>query len=542
MQIKGNIVDIVNKRIFSGVITIEDGKITKVEKKGGEIENDKYILPGLIDSHVHIESSMLTPSRFAEVVVPHGTVAVVSDPHEIANVLGMDGIDYMRKDAKQTSLKVFFTAPSCVPATPFETAGANLDANAIEELLKQDDVVALGEMMDFPSVINNDKDVMKKIEIAKSYGKPVDGHCPALTGNALKKYVAAGISTEHECTTLKEAREKAKLGMKIMIREGSSAKNMLSLISLAKEGYECFLVSDDKHPEDLVKGHINLMLRKAVSLGLDTIKAIRMVTINPVKHYNIPVGLLQENDSADFIVVNDLKDFKVLQTWIDGENVAENGKALFSVDSIRGGNTIKLKEKEPRDFVIRAKNSTKVNVIKAIEGQIITKRGEAELRVDNGKFICDLHNDTLKIAVVERYGHNRLSIAFVSEFGLKKGAIASSIAHDSHNIIVIGTNDDEMALAVNTIKKIGGGIVAVADNKIEKLELPIAGLMSTESVKTVNERLSAVHKTVKNMGCKLSSPFTTMSFMALPVIPELKITDKGLFDVGKFQFIDLFVK
>lgn len=535
--IEGNLVDVFEEKIFPAIVKIKEDKIYEIKKTNKEYE--RFILPSLIDAHIHIESSMLTPSRFSEVVSIHGTTSVISDPHEIANVLGIDGIKYMIKEAEASNVKIFYTAPSCVPATKFETSGAILGIKEIEKLMRLEKIVGLGEVMNFPGVINGDKEIMKKIEIAKKYNKPIDGHCPGLSGKKLKKYISAGISTDHECTSLKEAEEKLKLGMKIMIREGSSAKNMEDLIEIAKENDECFLVSDDKHLEDLIKGHVNFLLKRAVELGVDPIKAIKMVSLNPALHYKLPVGLLRIGDPADIVVVNDLKNFNVIENWIDGKLIARKGKLLRRCKKkIKIKNSFRLKKIEPKRFEIKTnkKENIKIRVIKVIENQIITKSETVILK----KLSSDIKKDILKIAVVERYGHNRIGIGFVKGFCLKAGAIASSIAHDSHNIIVVGTNDKDMSYAVNYIRKIRGGIAVVKNKKIiGKIELPVAGLMSNKSSGYVIKKLKDIHEKIRKLGCNLKSPLMHLSFLALLVIPELKISDYGLFDVNRFEFVDL---
>lgn len=543
MKIGGNLVDVFNKQFYPAEIEFDNGKIKKITPVLKEF--DTFIIPGLVDAHIHIESSLLTPSRFAEAVVPHGTVAVVSDPHEIANVLGIKGIDFMIDDTKKTPLKAFFTVPSCVPATPFETSGAILDSRAVAKLLRKKQVVALGEMMNFPGVVHDDAEVMAKIDAAKKLGKPIDGHCPGLSGDALKKYIAAGITTDHECTNFDEAREKAELGMKIMIREGSSAKNLEDLLSVAKnEKYTCFLVSDDKHPDDLFEGHINLMLKKLVSLGVDPIHALRMATLNPVEHYRLKVGLLRKGDDADFAIVNDLKEFLVLETWIKGVKVAENGKALFKSSEVQPINVFDFRDKFASDFRLKSlKPFQRVKVIGVVENQIVTNELTTELNVRDNIVEHDVSIDILKLAVVERYGKNNMAVAFVKGFSLFDGAIASSVAHDSHNVVAVGTNDNDIAFAVNHLKKVGGGFVVVYEGKvIAELKLPIAGLMSTESAEKVAESLDKVTNEARLMGCKLKSPFMTLSFLSLLVIPKLKLSDRGLFDVEKFNFTNLFIE
>jgi adenine deaminase len=542
MELKVNFVDFYNKQIYPALINFDE-KINFIKKIDEKCKN--YILPGLIDSHIHIESSMLTPSRFAYVAITHGTTAVVTDPHEIANVLGIDGINFMRNDAKKTPLKFFFTAPSCVPSTIFETSGASLDSEKINLLLQEEDVVALGEMMNFYGVVNKESEVIKKIELGHKYRKPVDGHCPGLTGEKLQKYINAGIVTEHECTELVEAEKKLNKGMKIMIRQGSYAKNMENIYPLAYDHPdECFLVSDDLEADDLLKGHMNLKLKEIVNYGIDPFDAIRMTTLNPAKHYNLNVGLLMQGDPADFIIVNNLKDFDVLETYIDGKLVAKNSKPFFELSEIKKMNLFDIKQKKVNDFVIKSdkKNGMiKVNVIGIIENQIITKKLIETLKIENYEVLSDPEKDILKIAVAERYGHNNLALGFIKGFKLKEGAVASSIAHDSHNIISIGVNNEDINTAINTIIKMQGGLTIVRDNKVLiKLSLPIAGLMSDKPAEQVVKKLNKFHIILKKLGCTLSSPTIILSFMALPVIPELKLTDKGLFDVQKFSFIDLF--
>jgi adenine deaminase len=538
VEIEGNIIDVFEEKIFTGRIEVERNRIKKITKINKELK--EFITPGFVDAHIHIESSLLCPSRFAEVVVPHGTIATVSDPHEIANVLGIEGIKYMIEDAKEVPLKIFYTAPSCVPATAFETNGAELDAIALEEIFKLERIVALGEVMDFEAVINRDKYIMDKIQLAKKLGKKIDGHAPLLRGEKLVKYVSAGIETDHESVYYEEALEKAKLGMKIMIREGSTAKNMNELIRLAKEGYECFFVGDDVIVTDLIKGHLDLLLKKAVELGLDEIKALKCVTKNPVLHYNLPVGLLREGDIADFLVLNDLKNFKVEKVFIEGELVAKSDECLFKTKPKITGNTIKAELLKEDRLKINAKGKEAlVNVIGVIEDQIITKHLTEKMEINNGEIKPDVSKDILKIVVVERYGYGNISLGFIKGFGLKNCAIASSIAHDSHNIIAVGDRDDLICKAVNMLILRGGGLSYSSDEEVDVLELPIAGLMSAEEPARVSMKLEKLHEKLYKKGSKLRNPYITLSFMSLLVIPELKIGDKGLFDVNNKKFIPL---
>ncbi|MBI5680153.1 MAG: adenine deaminase [Methanobacterium sp.] len=533
-MIKGNLVDVFTERIYPAEIYFSDGVIECV--KPVEDKFNHFILPGFIDAHIHIESSMLTPSKFAETVVPHGTTSVVSDPHEIANVLGTRGIKYMIKDAATVPLNIFFTAPSCVPATPFETSGAIINAKEIDKLLDMDEIVALGEMMNFPGVLADDIEVMTKINAAKKHKKPVDGHAPLLSGEELCKYIKAGISTDHECTIASEVIEKRKLGMKIMLRQGSSAKNLVDLIDAGGD----FIVSDDKHPEDLIKGHVNLMLKEAVQSGLDPIKAIKMATLNPATHYNLNKGLIAPGKAADIVIVDNLEDFNVKDVFIGGKKVASDGKPLFSINSPDLQSTFNIKDKVPDDFEILSSNKEeKVKVIEVIEGQLLTEESESVLKVSDGKLMPDIKKDILKISVLERYGQNKITNAFVQGFGLQDGAIASSVAHDSHNIIVVGTNSQDMAEAANKLVKNNGGLVIAFNGDHHSLKLPIAGLMSNETAAEVSLKLETLHNVLEDIGCKLDSPFMTMSFLALLVIPKLKISDGGLFDVEKFEFVDV---
>ena len=541
MELKVNFVDCYNKQIYPALINFNK-KINYIKKINTKCRN--YIIPGLIESHIHIESSMLTPSRFAYIAVRHGTTAVVTDPHEIANVLGIDGIKFMRDDAKKTPLKIFFTAPSCVPSTKFETSGATIDSEKIKLLLQQKDVVALGEMMNFYGVIHKDPEVTKKIKYGHKFKKPIDGHCPGLTGEKLKKYIQAGITTEHECTTLTEAKEKLSNGMKIMIKQGSYAKNLENIYPLAhKNADKCFLVSDDLHADDLLKGHMNVKLKKIINLGIDPIDAIKMATINPAKHYNLNVGLLSQGDPADFVIINNFKDFKVLETYINGKLVAKNSKPLFELPQVKIINSFDINKKNINDFKINInkKNGTiKVNVIGILKNQIITKKLTEKLRIKNYEILPEPNKDILRIAVAERYGHNNLALGFIKGFKLKEGAVASSIAHDSHNIIAIGIDKKDIAKSINTIIEMKGGLTIVKNDKVLiKLPLPIAGLMSDRPAKELVKKLNKFHKNLKKLGCILNSPIMILSFMALPVVPEIKLTDKGLFDVEKFDFINL---
>jgi len=533
-KISGNIVDVVNDEIYQGTIFIENNKISDI--KIGKTDCKNYILPGLIDAHVHVESSMLIPSEFARLAVTHGTVASVSDPHEIANVLGIDGVKYMIDNGKKVPFKFFFGAPSCVPATPFETSGAILGPDEIEKLLKLDDIKYLAEMMNFPGVLFKDENVIKKINIAKKYNKIVDGHAPGLKGEDAAKYAAAGISTDHECFTIEEALDKIKAGMLIEIREGSAAKNFEALVDLIKDYPDKIMFcSDDKHPNDLVKGHINSLIKRSINKGFDPLTVIKICTYNPVKHYNLEVGLLQKNDFADFIIVDDLKNFNVLKTYINGEKVAENNISLIDSVNESTPNLFNASEISEDDIQIKAESDT-AKVIKAFDGQLITEEIDIKPKVVNNYIQCDTDNDILKIVVMNRYSKAKPSVALINNFSLKKGAIASTVAHDSHNIIAVGTSDKDIVKAINILVKNKGGISLVNDNEEISLPLPVAGIMSNKDAYYIAEKYEDIDRKAKELGTKLSAPYMTLSFMALLVIPELKLSDKGLFDGKKFEF------
>ena len=537
MKIQGQVVDIINRKIFSGEITVENDKIVSIIEQDHDVKS--YIMPGFIDAHIHIESSMLVPSEFAKIAVLHGTVATVSDPHEIANVLGISGVEYMIANGKRVPFKFHFGAPSCVPATFFETSGAVIDSDGIQQLMASPDIYYLAEMMNYPGVIYDDAEVLKKLEWAQKYKKPIDGHAPGLRGAPLQKYVSAGISTDHECFTYDEAAEKLALGMKILIREGSAAKNFEALIDLLPSHFENMMFcSDDKHPDDLIVSHINALCARAVAKGIDVFKILQSACINPVKHYNMQVGLLQENDFADFIIVEDLVNFKVLQTYINGEIVADGRKSLIDNIEFSKPNNFNISDKSVNDFEIAGCDG-KIRVIEALEGQLITNQIICEAKVLNGKIVSDPENDILKMAVVNRYQNEIPAIAFIKNFGLKSGAIASSVAHDCHNIVVVGTSDEAICKAVNLIIKHKGGICAVDDNQEKMLPLPVAGIISDKDGWETGKMYQEIDAMAKQLGSKLHAPFMTLSFMALLVIPDLKLSDKGLFSGGEFKFVDL---
>jgi adenine deaminase len=545
----GIIVDAISRRQFKGEITVENGKIICVKEK--EHDNEQCILPGLVDAHVHIESSMTVPSVFARMAVAKGTVAVVSDPHEIANVMGEEGIDFMLEDSKKAPLKVFFGVPSCVPATPFESAGAVLDAEAVDRLLAKEELCYLSEMMNFPGVILGFPDVMAKLESAKKYGKVVDGHAPGLKGADLQKYIGAGISTDHECFTYEEADEKIKLGMKVLIREGSSARNFETLYSLIDEYPEMvMLCTDDSHPDTLIyEGHIDKLIRRGQEKGLDIYNLIRAAVINPVEHYGLNVGMLREGDPADFIIIDDLKSFNVLSTFIEGECVYENGKVLFPAEKVSAKNVFnrnKISIDDVKLAVPAGENGDtnegmrKIRVIVAQDGELVTGQELALPKIENDNLVSDPERDILKMVVLSRYADDPVQIGFIKNIGLKKGAIASSIAHDSHNIIAIGATDADIVGAVNRLVENKGGIVVGTAENLLDLPLEVAGLMSTLKGKEVASRYHLLNEEAQKLGTSLESPFMTLAFMSLLVIPELKLGDKGLFDVTKFEFVNLF--
>ena len=537
-KLSGNIIDVVNRNIFPGTIVVNKGKIEQVLY---DIRvPDQYILPGLIDAHIHIESSMLIPSEFARLASLHGTVATVSDPHEIANVLGVEGVKFMIENGKKVPFKFFFGAPSCVPATEFETSGTSIGADTIGEILDWDDIYYLSEMMNFPGVLYDDPEVKAKLQAAFKRKKPVDGHAPGLRGKDARKYAEAGITTDHECFTLEEAREKAMLGMKILIREGSAARNFDALIPLLKEmPHMIMFCSDDKHPDELIQGHINTLIVRAIENDYDIFDVISACTLNPVEHYRLPVGLLQPGDDADMIVVDSPDNMKVMETYIKGIKVAENGNTRMDAVVEKPINRFNVKKIEPADIEVSDKGS-KINIIEVIDDQIVTKHMIARPLVDNNLIVSDIKRDILKIIVLNRYTQSLPAIGFVHGFNLKHGAIASTVAHDSHNIIAVGTSDEAICKAVNHLIEAQGGIVAFNGSENFILPLPVAGLMSLENGYEVARKYKTLDKIAKESGTKLSSPFMTLSFLALLVIPELKLSDKGLFNGNAFEFLSLY--
>lgn len=552
MTILANCVDIINKLIFPAELMVKEGKITSLKKiDAAQLPQDAgYLLPGFIDSHVHIESSMLVPSEFARLAVVHGTVSTVSDPHEIANVCGEAGVDFMIEDGKRVPFKFNFGAPSCVPATVFETAGAALDAEAVHKLLQRDEIKYLSEMMNFPGVLYNDEEVMKKIQSARAAGKPVDGHAPGLRGDTAKAYIHAGtnevaISTDHECFTAEEALDKLQHGMKIIIREGSAAKNFEALIPLLNDHEDMMMFcSDDKHPDSLVEGHINQLCARAVAKGIDVFKVLKAACINPVLHYKLDVGLLREGDAADFILVKDLEQFSVKQTVINGITVAENGVTKIDTPEAQAAvNCFNCDAITIDSLQIKWNEEKEIPVIEALDGQLITNKLMLPPKVENGFIISDTENDILKIVVVNRYNNAPVAKAFIKNFGLTRGAIASSVAHDSHNIVAVGADDRSLLTVINRIIETQGGIATAVTTEKESsrpcdfLPLPVAGLMSQENGYFVASEYQKMDILAKVLGTKLSAPFMTLSFMALLVIPHLKLSDKGLFDGDAFKFV-----
>ena len=539
--LQGNIVAITEKRIFFGEVSVNKGIIASVkELEASARPGFPYICPGFIDSHVHVESSMLVPSEFAKLAVVHGTTGTISDPHEIANVCGVEGVHYMIRNGKTVPFKFHFGAPSCVPATVFETAGAALDAKDVDALLAMPEIKYLSEMMNFPGVLNADEEVMQKIASAKKYNKPVDGHAPGLRGANAKQYIDAGISTDHECFTAEEALDKLGYGMKILIREGSAAKNFEALIGLMNDHYEHMMFcSDDKHPDSLVEGHINQLCARAVAKGIDVFKILQAACINPVLHYKMDNGILREGDAADLILLEDLTNFKVLKTFIDGALVAENGRSLIKTGSAGIINEFDCKEKTAEQFAIAtAPGQQTIPVIEALDGQLITNKLELPALIKNNEIVSDVVSDVLKIVVVNRYKDAPVAKAFIKNIGIKTGALASSVAHDSHNIVAVGVDDESLCKAVNLIIRQRGGVSAVGNGKEMVLSLPVAGLMSTEDGYKVAEDYTAIDRfTKEELGSPLGAPFMTLSFMALLVIPHLKLSDKGLFDGDSFSFV-----
>ena len=537
--ISGNIVDVVLKTITKGVVTIENGIIINIQPSE-DVEN-QYIIPGLVDAHIHIESSMMLPAEFARYSIVHGTVACVCDPHEIANVCGIAGVNYMIENGKKSPMKFYFGAPSCVPSTKFETSGAELDAGEVEKLLQRNDIYFLAEMMNFPGVIHHNKQVHLKLQAAHAAGKPVDGHAPDLSSDELIAYVAGGITTDHECMTIQDAEAKIALGMKVQIREGSAAKNFDDLLSLLDTHAENIMFcSDDKHPDDLIKnGHINSLVRRAIAKGYDPVEVLRVCTLNPIKHYSLDVGLLQVGDPADFNIVTDLVDFEIKSTYIQGEKVSENGKLTYPryipTELINQFNAEKITETQLRVIP----TGKKLKVILVDDGQLFTHSGRMEQKIENGNVISDIENDVLKLVVYNRYQPSDPAIGFIKNIGLKKGALASTVSHDSHNIVAVGTSDKEIASAINQIIDSKGGILACENERSCLLPLPVGGTMSDAEGFIISKQYEEIDAMAKELGSTLKAPFMTLAFMSLLVIPKLKLSDKGLFNGSTFSFTNL---
>jgi len=534
-ELRGNLVDIPARRMYPAEVEIKEGRISRITELNEPVQG--FILPGFVDAHVHVESSMLIPSEFARLAVMHGTVATVSDPHEIGNVLGVEGVEFMIANGKKTPFHFYFGAPSCVPATVFETAGDAIDAEQVGTLLEKPEVLYLSEMMNFPGVLHGDAEVMKKIAHAHRLGKPVDGHAPGLRGEEARRYIAAGISTDHECFTAEEAQDKLKHGMKILIREGSAAKNFEALIDLLRDHPNGMMFcSDDKHPDSLVENHINALCARAVAKGIDIYNVLQAACVNPVDHYKLPIGRLREGDAADLIVVEDLVNFRVRYAYLDGVLVAENGKSLIPSVKEERPNRFHCTTKSPQDFNVPA-TKDELFVITALDGQLITGKELREGKVESGHFIADPSRDILKIAVVNRYTDAKPAIGWIRNFGLKHGAIAGSVAHDSHNIVAVGTNDEDLCTAINLVIEARGGVSLSDGNTTNILPLPVAGIMTDADAYSVGEAYAKIDAQAKALGSTLGAPYMTLSFMALLVIPHLKMSDLGLFDGDAFKLV-----
>ncbi len=537
--IAANIVDVVKKRVFFGQVHLSAGKIDKVVEVGEERARAPYLIPGFVDAHVHIESSMLIPDEFARAAIAHGTLASVSDPHEIVNVLGMEGFRFMVDRAKLTPFTILFGAPSCVPATAFETAGAEFTLNDMRVLLHSGQAGYVSEMMNFPGVLNDDPDVKAKLSLAEEFGVPVDGHAPGLKGDRAAKYVHAGISTDHECTSLQEAEDKIAAGMHILIREGSAARDFNVLHPLLKtHPHSVMLCSDDKHPDDLQVGHVKDEVVRAINLGYALMDVLRAATFNPVKHYGLSLGLLQAGDSFDALLVDNLKSFAVETAWIQGQVVAKHGKCLLDSQPVTPINRFVASEVTPQQLQIPHPGSP-CRVIQVKEGSLYTRKVIRHVPETNGWIAADASQDIAFLVVLNRYSESEPAVALVTGFGIQDGAIASSVAHDSHNIVAVGSSAEHLATVINEVIKTEGGLAAVNSAGVTSLPLPIAGLMSDQPCEIVGPQYKQMNEQARNLGSPLHAPFMTLSFMALLVIPELKLSDRGLFDGTSFQFCSL---
>ena len=534
--IEGNLVDIDNREFYPCTITVSDGKILSIERNSNSYNH--YICPGFIDAHVHIESSMLMPSEFSKLVIPNGTVGVVSDPHEIANVLGVEGVKMMIKNGEETPLKIFWGIPSCVPATPLDKPGNIITAEDTEILAKTGQFTMLAEVMNIPGVLNGEPEVIAKLDIAKKYALRIDGHAPELRGDTLSAYIAHGIETDHESSELEEAEEKISKGMQIMIREGSAAKNYDALKSLiATRTDNVMFCTDDSHADDLlIKGHINYLVKKAVSDGFGIFDILQVACINPVHFYHLDVGTLHVGDKTDFIILEDLESLDIHATYINGVEVyRKGGKIEISDSKIPCLNL--FNHDIIKDIDIRTDVEGDIHCIKVVPDSIITERMmlHFDRRIEN--YQSDVDSDILKIVYLNRYYNTKPQVGFISGIGIKHGAFASSISHDSHNIIAVGCTDTDIVTAVNEVIKLKGGLVVNDSEKLHALPLPVGGIMSDRSGQEVAEQYMELNKLLSKMGTPLNSPFMTLSFMALIVIPTLKIGEKGIFDFDKFDFI-----
>ena len=536
MEIKGKLVDPIKRNIFNAIIRIKEKRINEIIKT--EENFDHYLIPGFVNSHFHIESSMLTPAEYAKTAVKHGTVATLADPHEIANVLGVGGINVFIENSRTIPLKIYYGAPPCVPASPFETSGAVLDSSKIEKLLSRNEITHLGEMMNFPGVINKDPEVLKKIKLAKKYNKPVDGHAPGIRGESLTKYIKSGISTDHETLTYEEGKEKIQKGMLLSIREGSAAKNFDVLSPLISQFPDkCMLCTDDLHPDDLINGEINNLFLRALKKGINIFDIIQAASVNPTRHYNLNVGLLQKGDSADLLVINNFHDLKILKTYINGKLVCKDEKHLFNIPSMQKINNFHTVSNSLNDYQIKSNNP--FPIILAKDRQLITQKKDDNLPQKKGLLTTDIDNDILKIAVQNRYKPQKPALGFIKNFGLKNGVIASTVAHDSHNLIAVATSDAYLKKGIDLLIESKGGILFHNDRETKILQLPIAGLLTNQSIDKVVQKYTSLNRLCRKYGITLQAPFMTLSFMALTVIPEIKLSDRGLFNSKDFRFIKI---